>query len=89
MSDKASIPPNTFCLLSSSSFPHLDQRVLRLDISMEEAVLVHEGDSLRHLKHDIANLLFGKGSTSLAKNGEREIRGAVVKYCFHIAAGHL
>lgn len=46
-------------------FPNLDERVLWLNIPMEEAVLVHEGDSLHHLEHDVADLGLRNGPTSL------------------------
>jgi hypothetical protein len=33
-----------------------DQHILRLDIAVEEAVLVHEGHALEDLVHDVADL---------------------------------
>lgn len=52
-------------IVANSLFPNLDESVLWLDISMEEAVLVHEGDSLHHLEHDVADLGLREGPTSL------------------------
>eukprot|EP00968_Pinguiococcus_pyrenoidosus_P010863 scaffold870_cov268-Pinguiococcus_pyrenoidosus.AAC.65 len=36
----------------------LDQHVLRLDVSVKEAVLVHEGEALQDLAHDVLDLRF-------------------------------
>lgn len=49
-----------------SPLSYLDECVLRLDVAMEKAVLVHEGDRLHHLEHDVPDLRLWKSSTSLS-----------------------
>lgn len=44
---------------------HLDESVLRLDIAVKEAVLVHESNALHHLEHDVSDLGLREGSTAL------------------------
>ena len=52
---------------SSDSYgSHLDESVLWLDIAVKEAVLVHEGDRMHHLEHDIPDLRLLENSTSLS-----------------------
>lgn len=49
-----------------SSLSYLDECVLRLDITMEKPMLVHEGDRLHYLEHDVPDLRLWKNSTSLS-----------------------
>lgn len=54
--------------------PYLDERVLWLDIAVEEAVFVHESDRLHHLEHDVANLGLRERPTSLERSRGQEIQ---------------